>query len=313
MVLKSKSSGIISKLWSFIRTGDFYGLSRAINHRRALLQRILTGPVGPGTLLIDPQTDMGVQESHEIEECLDPASVSPTRLALHLAPYRYALPYVAGKEVLEVGCSWGYGSHLLAEEARRVVGFDFNHVCVTYGSEHLARNNLRLLVHDASRPFPFPDESFDVVFSSEFIEHVANSSNCIREMRRVLRPEGLLILKTPNLAYARRWHSLNPYHLKVFLPGELQALLEEYFREVQVRGFDEMYECSLRRVEKPFDPFGIPFEQKIPCPYTIELEAWIKPKLVPIDDGVPQSLLAICRAPKRHPVSATGKERLFSV
>jgi SAM-dependent methyltransferase len=271
------------------------------------------GPVGPGAFLIDPQTDMGVQESHEIEECIDPASVSPTRLALHLAPYQYALPYVAGKEVLEVGCNWGYGSHLLAEEARRVVGFDLNREFVRYGSEHLTRNNVRLMVHDASRPFPFADESFEVVFSSEVIEHVANFSNCIREMQRVLQPEGLLILKTPNLAYARRWHSLNPYHLKVFLPGELQALLDEYFREVQVRGFDEKYEHSLRRVEKRFDPFGIPFEQKIPCPYTIELEAWIEPKLVRTDDSVPQSLLAICRTPRRHPVSAAEKEQPVSV
>ena len=305
MPLKSKPFGIASKVWSFIRTGDFHGLRRAISNRRMLLRRILTGPVGPGTFLVDPRIDMGLQESHEVEECIDPASVSPTRLALHLAPYRYALPYVAGKEVLEVGCNWGYGSHVLAEQARHVVGFDLNPTFVSYGSQHLASNNLRLMVHDASSPFPFPGESFDIVFSSEVIEHVANFSNCIREMHRVLRPDGMLILKTPNLAFARRWHALNPYHLKVFLPDELEDLLVEYFGEVEIRGFDERYEHSLRRVEKPFDPFAIPFEQKIPCPYSIELEVWVEPKLVPIDDGVPQSLLAMCRAPKCRTISAT--------
>lgn len=291
---------IAGKVWSFVRTGDLRGLHRSAKRRWELVKRALTGPVGPGALVVDVQTDLAVGQTSEIEECISPASVTPTLLALHLAPYRYALPYVTGKEVLEVGCNWGYGSHLFSQQARLAVGIDVNREFVEYGSKRFARNNLRLLIHDANQPFPFPDGNFDVVFSSEVIEHIANYASCLREMHRVLRPDGTLILKTPNLAYAPRWHALNPYHLKVFLPAELQLLLNQYFSEVQMHGFNEQCEHRVKRTEKRFDPFIIPFEQGIPGSFTIELEAWIEPKLVAVDEGTPQNLLAICRGPKQH-------------
>jgi len=306
------SPSIAGKAWSFLRSGDFRGLWQAMNRRRALLRQLLTSPVGSGTLLLDPQTDLGVLEKEKIEESISPHSVSHTRLALHLAPYQYALRYVEGKEVLDVGCNWGYGSHLFARKARRVVGFDVNSEHVSYGKQQFARENLCFLIHDANERFPFADERFDVVFSSEVIEHLANYTGCLHEMQRVLRPNGLFILKTPNLAYSRHWHALNPYHLKVFLPKELQTLLGEYFLEVEVFGFNEVYDQVLRRLKKSFDPYGFEFEQRIPCPQTIELEVWVQPELVPISDGVPQSLLAMCRAPKRRPPcsSKTGNAGL---
>jgi len=119
-------------------------------------------------------------------------------------------------------------------------------------------------------------------------------------MQRVLRSDGVLILKTPNLAYAPRWHALNPYHLKVFRPSELEELLKAHFDDVQLQGFCERYEHSVKRIENSFDPFAIPFGQRIPYPFTIEVKAWVEPKLVDIDEGVPSNLLAICRGPKRN-------------
>jgi SAM-dependent methyltransferase len=299
MPASPRSPGIVGKAWSFVRVADFYGLWRAIDRRRKLLRQILSLPVGPGTFLMDPQANLEAIEAQKIEESISPASASLTELALHLAPYRYALPHAEGREVLEVGCNWGYGSHLLAQKARSVIAFDVNRERVEKAGERFGGGNLRFMVHDANQAFPFPDESFGLVFSSEVIEHVANAPGCLQEMQRVLRrQEGILILKTPNLAYAKRWHALNPYHLKVFLPHELQALLEAYFEEVEISGFDEVHEHSIKRIGKSFDPFAIAFAQRIPCPYTVELDAWIEAKLVPVDSGVPQSLLAVCRSPR---------------
>jgi ubiquinone/menaquinone biosynthesis C-methylase UbiE len=293
-------SNVAGKAWSFLRSGDFRGLREAVDRRWPLVKRVLTGPIGPGAMVVDPQTDLAVGQSSKIEECIDPASVSATSLAVHLAPYRFALPYVSGKDVVEVGCNWGYGSHLFAEHARRVVGLDVNREYINYGSRRFNRSNLHLMVHDANQPFPFPDESFDVVFSSEVIEHIANYSSCLHEMHRVLRSGGILILKTPNLAHAPRWHALNPYHLKVFLPRELQEMLKRYFGEVEMHGFAEQYEHSVHRVENVFDPFSIPFEHKIPGSCMIQLEAWVEPKLVAIEAGNPPNLLAICREPRER-------------
>jgi predicted SAM-dependent methyltransferase len=54
---------------------------------------------------------------------------------------------------------------------------------------------------DASKPFPLPDSSFDVVFSEHMIEHLtyAEGQRCLRECRRVLRPGGRIRIATPSL------------------------------------------------------------------------------------------------------------------
>jgi SAM-dependent methyltransferase len=73
---------------------------------------------------------------------------------------------------------------------------------------------------DACQPFPFVDESFDVVVSMEGIEHFENQTAFLRECARVLRPGGWLLLTTPNILH------LNA-RLAGFLTG--QRLLQQGF------------------------------------------------------------------------------------
>ena len=61
----------------------------------------------------------------------------------------------------------------------------------------------KILTMDASKPYPFPDESFDYVFSEHMFEHLdlAGQQNMMRECHRVLRPGGVLRLAMPNFDF----------------------------------------------------------------------------------------------------------------
>ena len=96
-------------------------------------------------------------------------------------------------------------------------------------------------VFDASCTFPWDDESFDGVYAGELIEHVFDPLKFLEQSYRVLKPEGALVLTTPNLAtiqdrlgflfgYGPRHvdplHRYIRYHIRPFTPRKLTEVVE---------------------------------------------------------------------------------------
>jgi ubiquinone/menaquinone biosynthesis C-methylase UbiE len=145
----------------------------------------------------------------------------------HYHRYFFALGFVAGKRVLDVASGEGYGSALLAASARSVVGVEIDEESVRLARENYRFENLEFRIGDCRR-LPLADGSCDVVVSFETIEHIGEQTEFVAEMRRVLCPEGLLILSSPirgNYSPDQE----NPYHVKELSQQELLDLLKPSF------------------------------------------------------------------------------------
>jgi 2-polyprenyl-3-methyl-5-hydroxy-6-metoxy-1,4-benzoquinol methylase len=123
----------------------------------------------------------------------------------HLLVRRHLRPEIdlAGRRVLEIGCGRGGFSCWLAGQSKppcELTAADFSDTAVTMGREFGRRkclDNITWRVADIQE-LPFADANFDTAISCETIEHVPDPAKAVRELARVLRPGGRLLLTTPN-------------------------------------------------------------------------------------------------------------------
>lgn len=148
------------------------------------------------------------------------------------ARYKFVRKYVHSKKCLDLGCGARRGPYYLAETAQEVVGVDISSEAIGYVKSKWVRKNLTYEVMDGTE-LTFPDNSFDLVVSFEVIEHIQDYKKYLAEIQRVLRPEGVYILSTPNGAIKR---PPNPQHIQEFNLQEFRDLLHRYFSEVEIYG-----------------------------------------------------------------------------
>jgi O-antigen biosynthesis protein len=144
----------------------------------------------------------------------------------HLHRYAWCTSVLAGKDVLDIACGEGYGAALIAARATSVIGVDISLEAVEHASAQYSRlSNLRFEQGSAAA-IPLQDASVDAVVSFETIEHLLEQEAMLSEIRRVLRPEGFLVISSPNKdVYAKYNGAHNEYHVKELRLDELKALL----------------------------------------------------------------------------------------
>ncbi|MFN7773297.1 MAG: class I SAM-dependent methyltransferase [Planctomycetota bacterium] len=198
----------------------------------------------------------------------------PGRAEFHLARYRFAAGYAAGKEVVDIACGTGYGSELLAAagKAASVTGIDICPEAIHYARSKHCQANMGYLVGSVTA-IPLPDESSDVVVSFETIEHVEEDGQAVAEYTRVLRPGGLLICSTPN-----GWPlEIAPHHKKVFDRDSFVRLLQPHFAAIELFNQNS----------------GTPF------PYNHGQPAGIQPT-TDQNHALAECFLAVCKKPDPH-------------
>jgi GT2 family glycosyltransferase/SAM-dependent methyltransferase len=152
----------------------------------------------------------------------------------HYHRYCLARDLVAGRDVLDVAAGEGYGSALLAGVARSVVGVEIDAGSVRHAQAAYAKPNLRFLQGDAAK-MPLPDACVDAVVSFETLEHLQDQETFLNEIRRVLRPGGLLLISTPDRhVYSAPGQPPNPYHVLELTAPEFGELLSRHFADHRI-------------------------------------------------------------------------------
>ena len=146
--------------------------------------------------------------------------------------YLFAAQCVRGLAVLDIACGEGYGCALLAASAASVVGVDVYPDAVAHAERKYSLKNLRFQTGEC-RSIPLKAAAVDVVVSFETIEHLDEHEEFMLEIRRVLKPGGLLIISSPNREkYEGRGAEKNPFHKKELSHPEFAALMRQHFRHV---------------------------------------------------------------------------------
>lgn len=152
----------------------------------------------------------------------------------HIARYRLAERYATGKKTLDLGCGAGYGTHSLARVARSVLGVDLSEEAMAYAAWSYEAPNLRYEVGDVTA-LSYPDGDFDTAVSFEVIEHLERPEDLVKEVRRLLKQDGVFVVSTPDKrTYSVERNQVNPHHLKEMYPLEFRELLERHFRHVRM-------------------------------------------------------------------------------
>ncbi len=152
----------------------------------------------------------------------------------HLHRYAIALELVAGRSVADVASGEGYGSALLASKASTVIGFDNAADAVAHARRKYGHPRLRFEVADCTR-LPLDDQSIEVVVSFETIEHIESPQGFLQECRRILKPDGMLIISSPDrLVYGASGRPRNMFHVHELTHHEFAGLLRENFPHVAI-------------------------------------------------------------------------------
>ncbi len=124
-------------------------------------------------------------------------------------------------EILDVGC--GTGALLAALPADRSIGLDFSEEALV----HCAKRGLKNTVHADAQSMPFQSERFSTIVSLDTLEHVPDDRVALREMARVLRPGGTLVLNVPAFRWLWGPHDVALHHHRRYTRPELRAKLLE--------------------------------------------------------------------------------------
>jgi SAM-dependent methyltransferase len=173
----------------------------------------------------------------------------------HFHRYAFAQSFARGKRVLDAACGEGYGSDLLAADAKSVLGVDISDAAIAHArSRYVDRTNLRFEQGDCTA-LTLPDASFDLVVSFETLEHVVAQEKLLDGFARVLAPDGVFIVSSPDKrTYSDVNGFRNEFHARELYRDELLTLLDARFPHVYLFGQKLLFQSAIWPLDEKSAP-----------------------------------------------------------
>lgn len=209
----------------------------------------------------------------------------------HLHRYALCREYVEGKHILDVASGTGYGTYILSGQAASTTGLDADQSAVNEAGKRYIAPNLRFVAGDCIS-MPFDDNSFDVVISNETIEHIHGHDKFISEVKRVLRPNGLFIVSTPNKPVYNRYKAPNKFHVSEMDIPEFQQLLNRHFNHIFMMGLRMGLVSLSFKMDHSIKKLNLPSAQT----YIADLKFGVAPEVNSSEIWLdqPEYILAVC-------------------
>lgn len=170
----------------------------------------------------------------------------------HWHRYAFAMSLVAGKTVLDAACGEGFGAALLSKKAASVNAVDIDAASIEHAtSRYGSQSNLVFRQADVTQLDSLPDDSFDVITSFETLEHVMDHDRMLEGFKRVLKPDGLLLVSTPDKKnYTDASGVVNPHHVRELYFDEFSSLIDRYFPAKKIYTQKLLFQSSLWALDR---------------------------------------------------------------
>lgn len=140
--------------------------------------------------------------------------------------------------ILDMGCGDGVLLYLLSKNIKKtnieLYGVDLSDIAIKTAINKFENKNVKnkfFFYEESVYNTSFKDEMFDIIISSDVIEHLNEPETFLKEVNRLLKTKGFLIVGTP-IKYTEK--PLDSMHVHEFFPSEFEALLKKYFADVEL-------------------------------------------------------------------------------
>ncbi len=148
---------------------------------------------------------------------------------ISFARYKFAKKFISKKDnILDIACGSGYGTFYLSKYCHTITGADIDPKIIAYCQNYYKSKRIKFDCILPNQTNNIYIKSFNTIVSFETLEHTKNAKTYLKQLKKYLKPNGTIILSTPN-NFLHQYPPENKFHIKEYELTELYRLIKHIF------------------------------------------------------------------------------------